>query len=573
MGDTDLCPFDMGTFGSRSVPGAGEDLRVCAATARELLRNDGDLRGVRRTCQATLDAPLTPPGGRRHLGRSCGRVTARDLVTGAHRFPSDLARPGMLHGRILRAPEYGATLTAVDVAPARELAGVTVVQEENRVAVAAAEPQLAARALDAVQARWSLPDHPRESELADHLRSHPIDVIGWGGASRDERGDVDEALRQADLTLAATYDTAYLAHVSPEPRVALAEWSGDRVTVWTGTQQPYFVRYEVAAALQIPEEDVRVIVPALGGGFGSKHTEEEAIAAARLARAAGAPVKVALSREEEFRFTYVRPAAVIDVHSAAKRDGTITAWEFVNINSGAAGLACPYAIANQRVSFQPADSPLPQGPFRALAATANHFARESQLDELASALSIDPLQLRLRNLTDERLVAVLQAAAVSARWSELCKGGTDGTGAGIALGLEKGGRVATCAQVRVQDEQLEILRIVTAYECGTIVNPDAVRRQIEGAMVMGLGGALFEAVHFESGRILNASLRSYRLPRFTDVPPIEVVLLDRPDLPSAGAGETPIVALAPALAGAIFAATGRRLRSLPLLHDGRLPRA
>ena len=601
MGDTDLCPVDPGTFGSRSLPDAGEDLRVCAASARDVLAGlgaerlkvtmdhveaiDGEIRsagtgiaygelvrGMRRVETASVEVALTSPSRWRHGGRAAARATAGALVTGAHRFPSDLAHPGMMFGRVLRAPAYGATLRSINLEAARAISGVTVVHEEDFVGVAAPDLASATRACDAIDATWTFNEQPAEGDLVEHLRSHPIDVLGWERAVHEEEGDVERALAAAELRLEQTYTTAYIAHVSPETRVALAEWADGRLTVWTGTQQPFFVRYVLAAAFGLAQEQVRVIVPATGGGFGSKHTEEVAIAAARLARAALAPVKLALSREEEFVWTYLRPAAVIDVRCGARRAGTMTAWDFANVNSGAAGLASPYDVTDQRISFQPADSPLPQGPYRALAATANHFARESHVDELAHALDLDPLELRLRNLRDERLAAVLCAAAERAQWTELRRAGevTTGIGVGIAAGVEKGGRVATCAHVRVAGDQLEILRIVTAYECGAIVNPQNVRIQIEGAIVMGLGGALFEAVHFEAGRILNASMHSYRVPRFTDVPPIEVVLLDRPDLPSAGAGETPIVAVAPAVANAIFAATGTRIRSLPLLRDGRL---
>ena len=313
-----------------------------------------------------------------------------------------------------------------------------------------------------------------------------------------------------------------------------------------------------------------MIVPDFGGGFGSKHTEAEAIAAARLARAAGAPVRVALSREEEFRHTFMRPAAVIDVRSGATRDGTITAWDFLNVNSGAPGLAPPYTIANKRLAFQPADSPLPQGPYRALGSTANNFARESHIDELAHVLDLDPLDLRLRNVADERLAEVLRTVAERAGWSAARAHAGPGVGIGIACGIEKEGRVATCAQVHLSGDEFEIQRIVTAYDCGAIVNPANVESQIEGALLMGLGGALFEAIHFHDGRIGNASMHSYRVPRFTDVPPIEIVLIDRPEIPSAGAGETPIIAIAPALANAIFHACEVRVRTLPLLRDGRL---
>jgi nicotinate dehydrogenase subunit B len=569
MGDTDLCPFDIGTFGSRSLPGAGEDLRMCAAGARALIAMHGPPRpGSRRVELVPAATQPSVPARWRSAGRPTARVTATALVTGAHRFPSDLARPGMLHGRVLRGPTYGAELLAVDLGPARAIDGVTVVHEAGIVAVAASNALMAARALAAVEAEWTAAPQPSEPDLAQYLRTHPIDGVGWEAAQHDEHGDVDKALAAADVRLAETYTTAYIAHASLEPRVALAEWDDGRLTVWTGTQQPFTVRRELASALASPESDVRVLVPDFGGGFGSKHTEEIAIAAAALARAADRPVRVVLTREEEFRFSYVRPAAVIDVRSGARRDGTITAWEFANINSGAASLPSPYATESRRVSFQPADSPLPQGPYRALAATANHFARESHIDELALALELDPLELRLRNLTDERLSAVLRAAAARADWDRLRRDTHDGAGSGIACGTEKGGRVATCAQVRLSGRMLQVERIVTAYECGAIVNPDNVSRQIEGATVMGLGGALFEAIHFDAGRILNASLHAYRVPRFTDVPNIETILLDRPDLPSAGAGETPIVALAPAIAAAIVAAGGPRLRSLPLAPDG-----
>ncbi len=599
MGDTDLCPSDPGTFGSRSLPDAGEDLATAAAAARELLielgsqrlalpRGDLELRagelrgsgrtirygelvrGQRRLASASPGAPRTPPRAWRHAGHPAQRATGRVLVSGEHRYPSDLSRPGMLHGVVLRAPAYGAKLQAVNLAPAAAMDGVTVVHEDELVAVAGPDLATATRALAAIESDWSDSPQPSEAELAAYLRAHPVEVLGWQGASSHAEGDVEAALTSADARLQATYASPYIAHVALETRVALAEWQQERLTVWTGTQQPFFVRYELAAALGVAEDQVRVIVPDFGGGFGSKHTEAQAIAAARLARAAGAPVRVALSREEEFRHTFMRPAAVIDVRSGATRDGTITAWDFLNVNSGAPGLAPPYKIANRRLAFQPADSPLPQGPYRALASTANHFARESHIDELAHLLDLDPLDLRLRNVADERLAEVLRTVAERARWSAARAHARPGVGIGIACGIEKEGRVATCAQVQLSGDELEIQRIVTAYDCGAIVNPLNVESQIEGALLMGLGGALFEAIHFHDGRICNASMNSYRVPRFTDVPPIEIVLIDRPEIPAAGAGETPIVAIAPALANAIFHACQARIRTLPLLSDGRL---
>jgi len=595
MGDTDLCPFDMGTFGSRSMPDAGIALRATAAAARRVLlavaaerwhadpaELDGEQGEIRRSGADPLAYGTLVHGERRvevvvapelparpALGTP-GGASARDLaetVTGARRFPSDLMRPRLLHGRVLRPPAFGASLRSLDVREAEAVPGASVVRDGSFVGVVAPDPGTAARALAAIGAGWDpAPSSPSETDVAEHLRSHPAEAEGWEGAFLHETGDLERALLEADITLERTYTTAYIAHTPLETRVALAEWEGDRLTVWTGTQRPFGVRWEIAGALGVLESQVRVIVPGAGGGYGGKHTAEVAIEAARLARAAGAPVKVRWSREEEFTWAYFRPAAVIDVRSGT-RDGGLTAWGFTTLNAGAAGIGPPYRIANQRIAFQPADSPLRQGSYRALAATANHFARESHIDEVAHELGLDPLELRRRHLDDERLIAALDAAAEAAGWDDAER--SRGRGLGIAGGVEKDAYVATCAEVRVgPDGRLRVVRIVTAFDCGAIVDPDNLVNQIEGATVMGIGGALTEEIRFAEGKIVNPRLSEYRVPRFTDVPPIEVVLLDRPDVPPAGAGETPIVAIAPALANAVFAATGIRLRSLPLAPDG-----
>jgi nicotinate dehydrogenase subunit B len=266
----------------------------------------------------------------------------------------------------------------------------------------------------------------------------------------------------------------------------------------------------------------------------------------------------------------VRPMAVIDVRAGLDANGRIVAWDFLDVNAGTAAIGLPYRSAGSRLRYQPSATILAQGSYRALAATANNFARESAIDELAHAAGIDPFEFRLRNLDDERLATVLQAAAGRCRPSDVDD--TLRPGRGIAVGLEKGGRVATCAQVRIDaDDGVEVTRLVTVYECGAIVNPDTVRGQVEGGTIMALGGALFEELALDHGQLADPALAAYRVPRFVDIPEIEVVLIDRPDLPSAGAGETPLIAVAPAIANAIFDASGRRLRSLPLLPDGTLP--
>ena len=595
QGDTDVCPFDAGTFGSRSMPDSGEALRRAAAGARravDALGGPGALGGGCRLVVLDAEPPLVASDARRLVGRPGHQAGRVDAVTGARRFVSDLVRPGMGHGVVLRPAVPGATLRAVDCSRAAAVDGVTVVHEGSFVGVVADDPSAARRAVAAIAAEWDEPP-PVEGDLAAYLRNHPVADEGWERPVDETTGDVVGALAAAVDTVTATYTTAYLAHVPLETRAALAEWDGDRVTVWTGTQVPFGTRSRVAAATGVDEGDVRVVVPPTGGAFGGKHAGEVAAEAALLARAAARPVRVHWSRAEELAWGTVRPMAVIDVAAGLDGDGELVAWDMLDVNAGAAALVPPYRTGTRRVRYQPARSPLHQGSNRALAANANNFARESAIDELALRRGEDPLVFRLARLDDERLAVVLRAAADRFGWVAAAVGAipsgpagiadprsrTDDeraddvrTGRGLAVGLEKDGRVATCAEVQVDTGgRVAVTRVVTAYDCGTVVNPDTVASQVEGATVMALGGALLEALPVSGGRLAEASLASYPLPRFADVPEVEVVLCDRPDLPSAGAGEAPMIAVAPAIANALADATGRRLRDLPLAPGHRLP--
>lgn len=609
MGDTDLSPWDMGTFGSRSMPDAGTHLRRTAAAARAVVlelasaalgvdpeRVELDkgrarikrtansksvaysdlVRGLRRLEEVPASVKPIPASEWTQAGHPHLNVGGREVVTGAREYTSDLHLPGMLYGKLLFPTAYGAKLLRADVARAAALPGVTVVHEGDFVGVAAPDLLSANAALKAIRAEWTTPPQPSDRDIVEYLRHHTIEGGDAWDVVRHATGDVEGALASAAVSLRATYTTAFIAHVPMETHAVLASWDGGRLTVRVGSQTPFRGRDALTSALGLSPSQVRVIVPPTGSGFGGKHAHELAIAAARLAKAAGRPVRIAYTREEEFSWAYFRPMAVIDVRSGAEKDGTLTAWQFDVLNAGAAAARLPYTVANQRIATQPVDSPLPQGSYRALAATANNFARESHLDEVAAAVRADPVEYRLRHLSDDRLAAVLRAVAERARWtarpSPAPRHGGEALGRGIAVGLEKGGRVVTFAEVRIHDDRrLEVVRVVTGFECGAVVHPANLQSQVEGGTIMALGGALFEAIRFEDGRILNPRLSEYRVPRFRDVPPIEVVLLDRPDLPSEGGGETPLIALAPALANAIFDATGTRLRSLPLVPDGTVP--
>ncbi len=599
MGDTDLTLFDIGTFGSRTTPIMAPQLRKAAATARELLidlaadklqveratlivaggrvihpetkraLDFGQLtKGRKLIKQISDDVPTTPAKEWQVAGRSVPKLEGRALVTGKHKYASDLKLGGMLYGKVLRPLAFGATLVSLDTREAETVPGAIIARDGNFVGVAAPTPDAAARAVALIKAEWKSKPQPSSGEIFDYLRRHPAEGQSWGRAARHTAGSIERGFAASEKMLEQTYTVAYIAHAPLEPRAALAQWIDGKLTVWTGTQRPFGVRSELAEVFRIPEERVRVIVPDTGSGYGGKHTGDAAIEAARLARAAGKPVKVVWTREEEFTWAYFRPAGVIDVKSGVKGDGKIVAWEFHNYNSGAAAIRTPYDILNQKIEFHPAESPLRQGSYRALAATANHFARETHMDELAHLLNMDPLEFRYKNISDQRLRAVLEAAATRFGWGKE-KPAPD-RGFGLACGYEKGGYIATCAEISVEraSGKVKILRVVAAFECGAIINPDNLRNQIEGSIVMGIGGALFEAIEFENGKILNPRFSRYRVPRFSDVPIIETILIDRKDLPSAGAGETPIVGIAPAVGNAIFDATGMRQRSLPLVPNG-----
>jgi CO/xanthine dehydrogenase Mo-binding subunit len=597
MGDTALTPFDMGTFGSRSTPYMTPQLRSAAWAARELLvaqaakewsvaasglvaRNAkvtdpasgrslsyAQLASGKKLAQNIPDAdPITPVAEWSVAGKALPKVDGRAFVTGKHQYTTDLRPARLLHGKVLRAPSFGATLVSVDTKAAEAMPGVVVLRDGDFVGAAAPSEQAAEKAVAAMRAQWKETKAPSSAELFSYLKSNVED--GDTGLDARATGSVEKGLAAAAHHLEQTYTVAYIAHAPLEPRAAVAEWLDGNLTVWTGTQRPFAVRDDLVDAFRLAKERVRVIVPDTGSAYGGKHTGDAALEAARLARATGRPVKIVWTREEEFTWAYFRPAGVIEVKSGVRGDGTLTAWEFHNYNSGGAGIATPYVVANQRIQFHAARSPLRQGSYRGLAATANHFARETHMDELAHAAGIDPLEFRLKNIADPRLRDVFQAAAKSFGWPG--KKLQRGQGFGLGGGIEKNGYVATCAEVAVDrgSGTVRVVRVVTAFDCGAIVNPDGLRNQVIGANIMGLGGALFEAVEFENGRITNAHFSRYRVPRFRDVPEIEAVLLDRKDIPSAGAGETPIVGAAPAIGNAIFDATGVRLRSLPLVPGG-----
>src|ERR1044071_3967534 len=602
MAETGLTPDDGITAGSGSSPRTVPAVRQGVATARQVLISLAskqwsvepgacDVRAAKVVHAATnrsfsfaelaasedavkllgepipSDVSVKPVKEWKVLGTPVTRPNAKDFVTGGHKYPSDVTRPGMLYGKILRAPSYGAKLLSVDLGPAKAMKDVAIIQDEQFVGVAAPTSFLADLALAALAktAKWETAPHPSSAELYDYLKQHAN-----GGVPANPFAD---ELAKASQKLKQNYHVAYVQHAPLEPRSAVAEWADEKLTVWASTQNPFGHRNELVRAFHVAEDHVRVIVPDFGAGFGGKHTGEASVEAARLAKAAGKPICLRWTREEEFTWAYFRPAALIQAEAGLDEHGTISSWHFVNINSGPSAIETPYRIAKHRSQFVSSSPPLRHGSYRALAATANNFARESFMDERAAAAKADPLAFRLAHLEDDRLEtrrlrAVLETAAERFKWKSRDTRKEPNIGGGLACGTEKGSFVAACAEVEVaSDKTISVRHVCQVFECGAILNPDNLLKQVQGAIIMGLGPALREEMRFENGQMQNASFRKYQVPRFDDVPEMDIHLLTRLDLASAGAGETPIIAIAPAIANAVFQCTGVRVRSMPL----RLP--
>lgn len=590
MADTGLVPDDGMTAGSRTSPATIPSVRQGTAAAlavlvglaaqkwgvkpEELHAANGSIvqtASKRQISYAALaadeeavkafanvpgrDVKVTAVNEWKVLGTPFNRPNARDLVTGSHAYPSDVIRPRMLHGKVLRQPGYGATLQSIDLSPAKSIKDVSVTQDGSFVAVAAPTTFLAQQALDAIAAtaKWDRPPQPSSKQLYEDLRQHARDL------PKNTFAPADPA-----KTLRATYTVAYVQHAPLEPRAAVAEWTDGKVTVWTGTQNPFGVKSELERALGISGDAVRVIVPDFGGGFGGKHSGEAAVEAARIARAAGRPVSLRWTRKEEFTWAYFRPAGVIDVEATLDGDSKLASWHFVNINSGPSSIQTPYRVADKRTQYVQSEPPLRQSSYRALAATANTFARECAMDELAAMANADPLEFRLAHLDEPRLKAVLEAAAKRFDWAGQSAKKEPNVGVGIACGTEKGSYIASCALVKVEDDTVTVAHLAAAFECGAIMNPGNLVSQVQGASTMALGPVLREEIRFDNGVVRNASFGEYRVPRFEDVPHIDVELINRPDIPSAGAGETPIISTAPAIANAVYRATGQRVREMPM---------
>ncbi len=598
MGDTELCPFDAGTWGSLTTRAFGPLWRAAATEARGVLRELGaEALGVpldqvgteqgtvfdrqrpeRRIAYGQLTkgrrierrlsgkAVLKQPADFKVSGRPLRRRDGRDKVTGRTHFAADLRLPGMLYARVLRPPAHGAVLQTADTSAVRAIPGVQVVQDGKLLAVLHELPDVAEDALDKVRAEFA----PSPSKLTDSSIFAHLEQSTLAPQVAASGGNLDEGRRLATRTLEARYLNAYVAHSAMETHAALAKIAGDKATVWASTQNPFGAREEIAQAIGFPTEKVRVITPFVGGGFGGKSANLQAVEAARLAKLTGRPVQVMWLREEEFFNDTFRPAAVVKIAAGVDAAGKIAFWDYAVRFAGDRGAPQFYTIPHHRTvsvgNFfgPPGVHPFGVGAWRAPGCNTNTFARESHLDRLAALAGADPVEFRLRHLADPRMIRVLETAAKKFGWQPAKA--PSGRGLGVACGMDSGSYVATIAEVAVDRAKgtVRVKRVVCAQEMGLVVNPAGAKLQMEGCIMMGMGYALTEEIRFADGEIHDTNFDTYTIPRFSWMPQIETVIVPADDSPPQGGGEPAIIVMGGALANAIHDATGAPLDQLPM---------
>lgn len=599
MGDTALCPWDMGTFGSMSTRFFGPAVRAAGAKARTVLIElaseylqvpadrlatangvvfDKDSKEKKVTYAelakgktiartVTQKPDLKGPSEFKVMGKSFLRRDSHEKVTGKALYAGDIRLEGMVYAKILRPPAHGAKLKNVDTSGVASIDGAQLVQDGDLIAVLHEIPEAAQAGLDEINAEFDVPEPKVDDKtIFDHL----LAVAGRPDVV-DQRGDIKTGKDLAEISIEQKYLDGYVAHAPMEPHAAVAEVKGNKATVWASTQAPFRLKDQVAKALGFDGDNVRIITPFVGGGFGGKTAGLQAIEAAKLAKLSGKPVQVAWTREEEFFNDTFRPAAVVKIKSGVTKAGKITFWDYAVYFAGQRGSQQFYDIPNHRIlslgggyGGGPNPHPFATGAWRAPANNTNTFARESQIDIMASKVGIDPVEFRLNNLRDERMIRVLKAAADKFGWTPAKT--PSGRGLGIACGMDSGSYVAHIAEVEVDKQRgsVKVKRVVCAQEMGIVVNPEGATIQVEGCITMGLGYALAEDIHFKGGEILDLNFDTYEQPRFSWVPKIETVLVKADDISPQGGGEPAIICMGAVIANAIHDAVGARLLQLAM---------
>jgi nicotinate dehydrogenase subunit B len=636
MGDTARTPNEGYTAGSMTIRGSGTALRRAAAEARhamlelaaerldanvdELSVRDGFITVARDPKRSVTyaelmggkvfnlpvkdQAPLKSPETYRIVGTSTPRQDLPHKVKGQPSFIQDLQVPGMVHARLVRPPDPAAQLVSIDENSVKDVSGlIKVVQRGNFIGVVAEREVQAIRAAQQLKVEWQeTAAYPKIEDLYTTLRSQPTE-----DNILVEQGEFEHAFAGAARQMHATYTHPYHAHASIGPSCAVAEVIDDRVTVWASTPGPYPLSGALAQLLNLPAENVHVIHVEGAGAYGHNGSDDAAADAVILAQAVGRPVRVQWTRKDEFVWEPKSPAMVMELHGGLDAQGNVVAWDYhvwspshTNRPRFAGQLVTAQLLARQppppsRFSFgaernAPTNYAFPAqrvtvhylgysflrvSSFRTLGGMQNTFANESFMDELAAVAGVDPLEYRLRYLTEPREREVLQAAARKAHWQSRPSPRKDADrvaeGRGIAFArYENDQAIAACiAEVQVERASgiVRVKRIVVAHDCGLIINPDGIKNQIEGNVIQSLSRALKEEVKFNEMRITTTNWETYPILTFSEAPEIEIVLINHIDQPAMGAGEPATVTTAAAVANAIFDATGIRLRQIPFTPE------
>jgi isoquinoline 1-oxidoreductase len=602
MGDTDLCPFDAGTWGSQTTPYHGPVLRAAGAEARAVLIGLASVRlNVPKNRLAVKDgvvfdktnkqkkvtyAQLTKGkkierrlqqqpriktvGQYKLIGKPINRLDAVEKITGAAKYTGDIRIPGMVYAKILRPPSHGAKLKSLNSSEVDKMDGYHVVRDGELVAVLHKYPDKANEALSKLKAEYDIPA-PRfdDKTVFDYFMNNAGD-----GNVIEKGGNLDTGQKRSKAVVEETYLNGYVAHAPMEPHTAIAQFEGNKLTVWASTQTPFGLKGQLTRDFKIPEDNVRVIAPFVGGGFGGKINNDQAIQAVKIAKKSGKTVQLAWSRADEFFYDTFRPAAAVKIKSGFTDSGKMILWNYDIHGMGGRGAKLFYDVPNNRTTIygklKNGENPhlVKTGPWRAPDNNTNCFARESHIDVTAAKAGIDPLDFRLRNIKSEKFQAVLKAGADAFGWTP-AKKTPSGRGYGIAAGFDIGVPVVLFAEVKVNEQTgaVQVKRVVCAQDLGLVINPEGVKLQVEGSITMGLGYALTEEVHFKGGDVLDLSFGSYELPRFSWVPEIETVLIEADNDPSKGAGEPAIICMGGVLANAVYDATGARLLQIPMTPE------
>jgi len=565
MGDTDLCPYDAGTWGSLTTRAFGPAMRAAAAEARTVLvQMASEKLGVAADRLEVADGVIMERGnpsvrvsyaelaqGRKleryleikpvpedyskytFVGKPLKHSDAYEKVTGRAKYTGDLKLPGMLHARILRPPSHGAKLVSADLSAAEAMKGVMVVRDGDFIAVLSENRDQADLAIVRIGTDY-LYD---ELNVTSHVVFDYINRGEYRANTVRNDGDTEAAAQQSGRLFENEYHDPYLAHAPIETHTALASFEDGKVTVWASTQSPFGLQDSIVRELGMTLDTVRVITPFVGGGFGGKSPSQQGVEAARLARMTGRPVMVNWTRDEEFFYDAFHPASVVKVKSAIDSEGRIILWDYNVYLAGTRGAEVIYDVPNARVTSHGEDRsryrvhPFATGAWRAPNNNTNTFARETQIDIMAAASGIDPLEFRLRNLKDEKMTGVLRA--VAERFGYTPGKLPSGRGIGMACGTDAGTWVAFMAEVEVDRSTgtVKVKRLACAQDMGLCVNPQGALIQMEGCMTMALGYTLSEEVRYEGGNVLDRNFDSYSIPKFSWLPKLECIIMDRPDQP------------------------------------------